>query len=765
MQKKQRNKRRRVILSAKPKKGEAKATFLKRCVKEKTGAGASETKAMSECVQGWGQERLAADGVRHNLDVSVKLEAADLDGSRRFAIVGHTGKMINLSYMRFIVDLKGVEHKPQFPVFRQHSPHLIVGHVDKVEIKKDSGVLLYGPFSKVTEAAAEVLALADEGFPWQASVGIEAREVMWLERGKKTKVNGHEVEGPCEIWTKSFIDEVSFVPLGADDDTAGIALSGDHDNPTEDPMNKKLRKYLEKIGLAKDASDAEANVFLAQALDDDTQRVELSRLMAFQGDPTPTTPATPVPSGTSPDPTGGVPTGPATPPAGAPPAGGVDLSSEVRKTLKRERERVSTIRQLSRQFNLGDEFVDTHVNAGTMEKDIYKLAAEAAAKTAPAFGAGARVEFGEDTSDKFRRLAAVGQGLRLGAYRPTDEIIKNEVGAAREFRGMRLSDMAAMCLQRHGHSTGGYTDAEIAQMMFTGKAELAASTSDFRAIFADVANQHVLRGYNMVNDSHRQLVNVVPASDFREIHGVALNAAQDVELVGQNGEYREIKFKDKQESYAMGKYGGYVGLSFEMIVNDDTRAFTKTPKLLGQLCKKKEADLVFGLINANPVMKDGLHLFDAKRGNIATEGAIGAPSHITLDAGRTFLNSLVYGDIELDIEPGIIAFGPKHRSNTEVLLRSISLAGADNNANTKNIWGDLTPVHNSRLGRVNPDAWYLIGDPNLYDGIELSFLDGKEEPELFEAEEFKTDRILYKVRHVMGAGIMDAAPFWMNPGK
>ncbi|VFQ44393.1 hypothetical protein [Desulfoluna butyratoxydans] len=753
----------RVTLAATPKKGEAKPTFLKRCVKEKMDGGTKETKAMSECVKGWGIERLAAEGIRHNVRGTVKLEKAEGDGPRRFALVAHTGKVINLRYIRFIVELKGVEYKERFPALRQHNPNLIVGHVDKVECKADTGILLYGPFSKVTDTAAEVLALADEDFPWQASVGIEPREVRWLERGKKTRVNGHEVEGPCEIWTKSFVEEVSWVPLGADDDTAGIALTSDYEtnNPTEDDMNPGLRKYLEKLGLAKDASDADAQAFLSTALEDDTQRVQLAKLMTPEGaDNEPAPPD----SDSSPPPAGGAagdPSAPAPPPAG----GGVDLSAGIQGALKLERERVGTIQNLARQFNLGNEFVDTHVTGGTEEKDIYRLAVDAASKTAPAFGAGTRIEFGEDGSDKFRRLAAVGQGLRMGAYKPSDDSIQKDLDAARQFRGMRLSDMAAMCLENHGHSTRGYTPAEVAQMMFSGKMELAASTSDFRAIFAEVANQHTLRGYNMVTDVHRRLVNVVPANDFREIHGVALDAAQDVELVGENGEYREIKFKERQESYKMGKLGAYVGLSYEMIVNDDTRAFNKSPLLLGQLCRKKEADLVFGLINANPVMKDGKELFHADRGNIATGDAVGPPSHDTLDAGRTFLNGQTIGDVDLDIEPGLILVPPLHRSNTEVMLRSISLAGAENNAGTANIWGDLVPVHNSRLARGSKDAWYLMGDPNMYDGIEMSFLDGKEEPELFEAEEFKSDRILYKIRHVVGVGIMAATAFWRNPGK
>ena len=743
------NKRRRVTLSAKPKKGEAKATFLKRCVKKRMGSGDSESQAMSQCVAGWGAERLAADGVRHNLDVSVTLEAAEGDGPRRFAIVGHTGKIINLGYMRFIVDLKGIEHKPQFPVFRQHSALQIVGHVDKVDIKQGAGVMLYGPFSNSTPAAAEVLALADEGFPWQASVGIEAREVIWLDRGKTTKVNGIKVEGPCEVWRKSFIDEVSFVPLGADDDTAGIALSGDHpnENPTEDDMNKKLRMHLEKLGLAKDASDADAQVFLATALADDTQRVSLAKLMTTEEDEEiPTVPATP-----------------AAPATVVSDAGGVDLAAQVQGALKLERQRVTTIQQLSRQFNLGTEFVDTHVAADTSAEQIYKLAAEAAAKLNPPINPTARIEFGDDASDKVRRLASIGQSLRLGIVSPHDESIKKDLEAARQFRGYRAVELASFCLNQAGVSTMGMTPTEIATKILSSSVRLSASGSDFRAIYMDIAHKRMLKGYHGVADGWKQLVNTVPANDFKEMYGVSLDAASEFKLVGANGEYPTLKLKDRQESYSIGKYGGIIRLTLEMIVNDDLRAFQRVPQLLGQLGAQKEGDEFFSLLMGDTKMKDGTGLFHADRGNLADAGA--APSHDTISAGRLAMRTQKRNGMVVNVAPQYLMVPASYETASEVLLHSMALPGSDSNSGIKNIWQNrLTPISDARMDLVS-NAWFLFGDPNAVDTFEVAYLDGKDEPEVFENESFNTDAIEYKGRHIFGIGAMDSTGIYKNPGE
>jgi len=56
--------------------------------------------------------------------------------------------------------------------------------------------------------------------------------------------------------------------------------------------------------------------------------------------------------------------------------------------------------------------------------------------------------------------------------------------------------------------------------------------------------------------------------------------------------------------------------------------------------------------------------------------------------------------------------------------------------------------------------WFLVADTNLVPTIEVGFLDGKEEPELFSLAEntgsaFSADKVVWKIRHVYGAGILD----------
>jgi hypothetical protein len=84
--------------------------------------------------------------------------------------------------------------------------------------------------SGVGSTAQEVIATSENGFPWQASLGASADKVVFIPEGKTANANSREFKGPIYIARKSTLGEVSFVALGADDDTeARVAAIKDGD--------------------------------------------------------------------------------------------------------------------------------------------------------------------------------------------------------------------------------------------------------------------------------------------------------------------------------------------------------------------------------------------------------------------------------------------------------------------------------------------------------------------------------------------------------
>lgn len=160
----------------------------------------------------------------------VKLELGAMGGSdgtdkrRTFKLRAYTGKKVQLWYWGpYVIDLEGVEFKQQVPALLDHDAGLRVGFTEKVSV--DNGAIVCEGTFLTNENATTILRDADDGFPWQVSVGVDHVEVQRLFQEETALVNGQVVAGPCLIARKTILREVSLVSLGADDDTTAAAAS------------------------------------------------------------------------------------------------------------------------------------------------------------------------------------------------------------------------------------------------------------------------------------------------------------------------------------------------------------------------------------------------------------------------------------------------------------------------------------------------------------------------------------------------------------
>jgi hypothetical protein len=158
----------------------------------------------------------------------------DGDTINGFELEGYTGAVVERWWGNLVVSVAGISAKQQMPVFKNHNSSEIVGYSTKTT--NEGKFMVSGVFSKHTDAAKEVLALAKEGFPWQASIGVTPKLITEIKSGAMLEVNGVEVFGPAEVWLESDVHETSFVPVGADSDTSATVFSNVEEIP--DPGNK-----------------------------------------------------------------------------------------------------------------------------------------------------------------------------------------------------------------------------------------------------------------------------------------------------------------------------------------------------------------------------------------------------------------------------------------------------------------------------------------------------------------------------------------------
>lgn len=200
-----------------------------------------------------------------NLSSCVELRAnpQTKDEARAFSINAYTGKVLDSFWSQFIIDLSGIKTKPKTPILRNHDDGRIVGWADGKAVD-DTGLNLSGKFSRATADAKEVLDLAEEGFPWQASVGIQPLQVRVLGKNETMDVNGQTVSGPdMEVWTQSFVGEVSIVPWGRDNDTSVAMLSkgGDVTVDIIQPENQETEDMKDTMELKEKYPDLYREVF------------------------------------------------------------------------------------------------------------------------------------------------------------------------------------------------------------------------------------------------------------------------------------------------------------------------------------------------------------------------------------------------------------------------------------------------------------------------------------------------------------------------
>jgi hypothetical protein len=280
----------------KPNKSESKQDFLKRCTEAAIGEGQDSRQAYAACNVLWNAERGTRQALTLSLPVELtavgEIDAAKPDQAevrRQFAITAYTGKELDTWFGRLVIDVDGIATKEKMPVLREHARDRVVGYGQSY---KDNGALyVAGEFSKSTRDAREVLALADEGYPWQASVAVWPQKVMNLKDEKmRATVNGREFSGPAEVWLESKVGEVSFVSLGRDDDTAAIVLSaGTDDVPVEivnpQPIKEEFDMEFTLENLTKEAPELLAQI-KKESFDQGVsqERGRVSEILAADGD-------------------------------------------------------------------------------------------------------------------------------------------------------------------------------------------------------------------------------------------------------------------------------------------------------------------------------------------------------------------------------------------------------------------------------------------------------------------------------------------------
>lgn len=335
--------------------------------------------------------------------------------------------------------------------------------------------------------------------------------------------------------------------------------------------------------------------------------------------------------------------------------------------------------------------------------------------------------------------------------------VANPHPASRDISRLSIVSMAERVLSMAGVSTRDKTATEIIQA--------AMSTSDFPELLSNVTGKSLRAGYESAPATHAVWTGEREVRDFKPQSLLALGEAPSMEKVLEYGEYKFGYFGESAESFSVETFGKLVQISRQALINDDLAAFTRIPQSFGASARRIEADLVYKKLLSNPVLKDGIALFHANHGNLASAGA--ALTVEALGAARAAMrqqkgtSSLDY----IDPQPAFLITPVALETTSEQLLASLSDPAKQNSGTNNPEWiRRLTLVSDPRLDAVDNKAWYLAANPNQIDTIIRAYLQGEGRPYVEENDEFKRDVISYKSRLDLGVGVIDFRGLYKNPG-
>jgi hypothetical protein len=304
--------------------------------------------------------------------------------------------------------------------------------------------------------------------------------------------------------------------------------------------------------------------------------------------------------------------------------------------------------------------------------------------------------------------------------------------------------------------TGHVRDCDRAKLRESAGASFreALDTTAWAQALGDAVTRRLQAIYAGMTDLQvwRKVVGIARPTDFRTQHLVRIGGYGNLPTVNQGAAYAALTSPgDDEATYAVTKRGGLETVTLEMIKNDDVRSISRIPQELALAAANTLYEFVFDFFRTNPTCTyDSVALYHASHANLFT-AALSATEYET--HRQAMVKQTRNGSAKrLGVSPAFLLVP------FELEKTAFDLFHRDTNL-------DETFVQSQKPQVIVPaywtDAndWCTVADPSRLPGIEIGFLDGKEDPELFMQNSptvgslFSNDQITYKIRHIYGGTV------------
>ncbi len=362
-----------------------------------------------------------------------------------------------------------------------------------------------------------------------------------------------------------------------------------------------------------------------------------------------------------------------------------------------------------------------------------------------------RVTVQADERERFRQGAERALSVKVGLE-----------GERNEFISFTLGELARFSLQRGGADMSHLGD----RMRMVGAAFLPTmggmhGSSDFAAILENIANKSMLKGYEEAPETFDRWTGRGSASDFKIAKRVDAGFFGNLDVVPEGAEYSYGTMSDRGVPVMIATYGKMFAITRQAVINDDLSVLGRTPRKMGAAAKRTIGTLVYGVLINNPTFADGTALFHADHNNLGTAGAPSIASFEEAEKGMMEQRDPDQIAEALNITPAYVIGGGGTKYGIRKVLTSTSDPDAKHTGVPNTVQGMAEHVVEAR---IRDGSYFFAADPAAADTIEVTYLDGNDQPFMDQQQGWNVDGTEFKVRIDVGVNPLDFRGLYKNAG-
>lgn len=301
------------------------------------------------------------------------------------------------------------------------------------------------------------------------------------------------------------------------------------------------------------------------------------------------------------------------------------------------------------------------------------------------------------------------------------------------------------------------------------RAKMDIASTTFSYVLGNTLARRLVKDYMATDFQENLLISIRKSvKDFRQQEAVNVGYFGDLDTVDpETGDYQEISaVTDEESTYTIAQKGNILTITRKTIINDDMSLIQRLVSRMGRAARRTHAKYVWNFFINNSNCSDGTAWFTGggahlNLGSTALSFATAITAYKALAAMTEKDSAEKIGLLDdPSVKPTLIYPVDLMETGESVVKDDHYYATNDLTDKTRNpLYGKIGGAMISLLSDGND--WGMLMPPEVVDMVEMGYLNGRQEPEMFVADSpqaeqvFVADKIRHKIRHEYAGAVID----------